>query len=179
MRSRLIAIGLLLVIGGCAGTRVPRPVPIPAPALAPAVAPAVVSADLPCVQTGHGCIPLNPDVTERNIRQTICVPGYTATVRPSSSYTNGVKAKLLRENGIDESMMRYYELDHVVPLALGGHPRKLANLALQPWDGEHGAIRKDLLERRLQILVCRGDLPLTDAQACIAEDWEACDARHP
>jgi hypothetical protein len=176
MRSRQIAaIGWLFVLGGCAATRVPLPTPTPATASAPAV----VAADLPCVQTGYGCIPLNPDVNEDTVMQTICVPGYTQTVRPSSSYTNGIKAKLLRENGIDESMMRYYELDHIVPLALGGHPRKPANLALQPWDGEHGAIRKDLLERRLQIMVCRGELQLTDAQACIAEDWEACDARHP
>jgi len=134
---------------------------------------------LPCIRTDHGCIALNPDVTEDTIGQTICVPGYTSSVRPSSSYTNSVKAKLLRENGINESMMRYYELDHIVPLALGGHPRKPGNLALQPWDGEHGAIRKDQLERRLQILVCRGELKLSDAQACIAQDWEACDTRHP
>jgi len=134
---------------------------------------------LPCIRTDHGCIALNPDVTEDTIGQTICVPGYTSSVRPSSSYTNSVKAKLLRENGINESMMRYYELDHIVPLALGGHPRKPGNLALQPWDGEHGAIRKDQLERRLQILVCRGALKLSDAQACIAQDWEACDTRHP
>ena len=176
MRSRLIAaIGLLSVVSGCAGTHVP----VSAPSSAPALTPAVVATDAPCVQTGHGCIPLNPDVAEDTFKQTICVAGYTATVRPSSSYTNGVKVKLLRERGIDQSMMRYYELDHIVPLGLGGHPRKLANLALQPWDGEHGAVRKDLLERRLQIMVCRGELHLTDAQACIAEDWEACAARHP
>jgi hypothetical protein len=99
-------------------------------------------------------------------------------VRPSSSYTNGVKAKLLRESGLDQSLMPDYELDHIIPLALGGHPRKLANLTLQPWDGEHGAKRKDLLERRLQILVCRGELNLNEAQACIAEDWEACEVQH-
>jgi len=180
MQLRWIA-GLVLLpaIVGCAGTRGPVTAPHAAPASAPAPAPAVIAADLPCVQTGHGCIPLNPDVTQHTVKQTICVPGYTATVRPSSSYSNGVKAKLLREHGIDVSMMRYYELDHIVPLALGGHPRKPGNLSLQPWDGEHGAIRKDQLERRLQILVCREELRLSDAQSCIAEDWEACDAKYP
>jgi len=145
-----------------------------APISQPTVA-AVIAGDLPCVQTRHGCIPLNPDVTEDTVRQTICAPGYTKTVRPSSSFSNGVKAKLLRDAGLDESHIGDYELDHIVPLALGGHPRKLANLTLQPWDGEHGAKRKDLLERRLQILVCRGDLGLNEAQTCIAEDWEACE----
>ena len=99
-------------------------------------------------------------------------------MRPSSSYTNGVKAKLLRESGLDESHMPDYELDHIVPLSLGGHPRKLANLALQPWEGEHGAIRKDALERRLQVMVCSGKLNLHEAQACIAEAWEVCEAEH-
>lgn len=32
---------------------------------------------------------LNPDVHQETIQQTICVPGYTALVRPSTSYTNG------------------------------------------------------------------------------------------
>ena len=71
--------------------------------------------------------------------------------------------------------MSDYELNHIVPLALGGHPWRLGNLALQPWEA---AMRKDLLERRLQILVCGGQLKLNEAQICIAQDWEACDAEH-
>ena len=71
-----------------------------------------------------------------------------------------------------------FELDHIVPLALGGHPRKPANLALQPWGGEHGAKRKDALEIRMHSLVCRGEVPLHEAQVCIAEDWEACAAHY-
>jgi hypothetical protein len=174
MWYRSIAVlGLLILGAGCADVR--APVPFAHPTLP--LGSTVVAADLPCVQTTHGCIPLNPDVTEDSVRQTICVPGYTETVRPSSSYTNGIKAKLLREAGLSESLMPDYELDHIVPLALGGHPRKLANLTLQPWEGEHGAHRKDLLERRLQILVCRGELKLNEAQACIAEDWVACEAQ--
>ena len=175
MWCRAIAVlGLLILDAGCAHITAPVPVPHPAPIFALSV----VAGDSPCVQTTHGCVPLNPDVTEDTVGQTICAPGYTKRVRPSSSYTNGIKAKLLRERGLDESQMSEYELDHIVPLTLGGHPRKLANLTLQPWEGELGAIRKDLLERRLQILVCRGELRLNNAQACIAEDWEACEAQH-
>jgi|ERR1039458_4698129 hypothetical protein len=133
---------------------------------------------LACVQTKHGCIPLNPDVTERTIKQTICAPGYTRSVRPSTNYTNSVKEKLLRETGLDESLMSEYELDHIVPLELGGHPRELRNLTLQPWGGAHGALRKDSLEHRLHSLVCRGELPLNEAQTCIADDWEACAAEY-
>jgi hypothetical protein len=50
---------------------------------------------------------------------------------------------------------------------------------LQPWEGERGAKAKDALEVRLQSLVCRGKLDLTDAQVCIAQDWEACAALYP
>jgi hypothetical protein len=170
----IAVLGSLILGAGCADIAAPVPVPHPTTALGPTV----FAGDLPCVQTRHGCIPLNPDVTEDTVKQTICAPGYTKRVRPSSSYTNGIKAKLLRETGLDESQMSEYELDHIVPLTLGGHPRKLANLTLQPWEGEHGAKQKDLLERRLNILVCRGAVSLHAAQACIAENWEACDAEH-
>lgn len=74
---------------------------------------------------------LNPDVRQDTIQQTICQPGYTASVRPSTTFTNGVKLKLLRERGLPALASQDYELDHVIPLALGGHPRSLKNLALQ------------------------------------------------
>ena len=40
---------------------------------------------------------LNADVQPETINQTICVPGYAASVRPSSAYTNSVKRKLMGE----------------------------------------------------------------------------------
>lgn len=149
------------------------PIPAATPT-APAPAPTVAAGDLPCVQTSHGCISTNPDVTEATLGQTICVTGYTKTVRPATSYTNGVKKKLLREAGIDEAQIGQYELDHIIPLAVGGHPRKLSNLMLQGWDGEDGANKKDGLERKLQNMVCAAKIVLADAQYCIAEDWVAC-----
>jgi hypothetical protein len=36
---------------------------------------------------------LNPDVTQANIRSTICRHGWTDTIRPPTSYTNALKAK--------------------------------------------------------------------------------------
>jgi hypothetical protein len=180
----------LLWIAGCAHLpTVPDSQPAPTSSAAavpapPAAAPPFRSAaedpkDGPCIKTAHGCIALNPDVDEDTIYGTICVSGYTKSVRPAMSYTYGVKKKLMREAGIDAARIGDYELDHIVPLALGGHPRKLSNLMLQPWEGEHGAKAKDALEVRLQSLVCRGSLDLTDAQVCIAQDWEACAVRYP
>jgi hypothetical protein len=114
---------------------------------------------------------LNPDVRQATIQQTVCVAGYTASVRPATSYTNGVKVRLLRQQGLPVASSGEYELDHLIPLALGGHPRNLANLTLQPWVGENGAKTKDRLERRLQILVCAGKLPLDAARREIYQDW--------
>lgn len=116
---------------------------------------------------------LNPDVTQETIDQTICVPGYTKTVRPSTRFTNGVKQMLLKRAGRDPAEASEYELDHVIPLALGGHPRKLENLALQPWEGENGAKRKDRIEVKLQCLVCYRQVTLANAQHEIASDWQA------
>lgn len=155
------------------------PVPAPATDVAPFRTAAEDPQNGPCINTTHGCIALNPDVDEDTVERTICVSGYTKSVRPATSYTNGVKRKLMLEGGIDAARVDEYELDHIVPLALGGHPRKLSNLALQPWEGEHGAKAKDALEVRLQRLVCRGVLDLTDAQVCIARDWEACALQYP
>lgn len=115
---------------------------------------------------------LNPDVRQNTIDATICVSGYTRTVRPSTSYTNSVKRMLLRKSGVNEDRMSKYELDHIVPLALGGHPRNLDNLALQARDGSNGAHRKDRLEVKLQFLVCTGQVPLHLAQDTIFQDWQ-------
>ncbi len=116
---------------------------------------------------------LNPDVRPETIHQTICVAGYAASVRPATSFTNGVKAKLMREAGIPLADTGLYELDHRVALAVGGHPRSLFNLQLQHWGGDDGAKRKDVLERRVQLLVCSGRLALKDAQAALYFNWQA------
>jgi hypothetical protein len=116
---------------------------------------------------------LNPQVRPDNINSTICVAGWTKTVRPPVAYTNGIKRKLLREQGIPPSNISEFELDHVVPLALGGAPRSPANLKLQPWEGPDGAKKKDRIEVKLQCLVCSGQVPLSVAQREIGEDWQA------
>lgn len=177
--SVLTLVGFAVVLADCVDTGGPRPPlkqPTESPPLStsPALRPAPSPADLPCVQTRHGCIALNPEVTVDTLAQTICVAGYTATIRPAVSYSNAVKAKLLRESGLEAALMSDYELDHLVPLGLGGHPRKLSNLALQPLSGSNSATKKDGFERQLQHMVCNGHIGLIEAQSCIAEDWQAC-----
>jgi hypothetical protein len=98
------------------------------------------------------------EVTQANIATTICVSGWTVTVRPATSYTQGLKRLMMRRAGMDPKDAVAYELDHFVPLAIGGHPRSEDNLWLQRWDGAWNARVKDRLERRLQVVVCAGQI---------------------
>ncbi len=182
--GRGLIIALVLGVSACAHLPVPKkPTPAtvkeaaPAPQVPRFVSAAEDSQNGPCIQTTHGCIALNPAVSDDTIGGTICVSGYTKSVRPATSYTKRIKAAMLSEAGIDKARARDFELDHIVPLALGGHPSNPSNLALQPWDGKHGAKMKDILEKRLQELVCGRQVTLIDARMCIAQDWESCASR--
>ena len=107
----------------------------------------------------------NPDVTQDNIDSTICVSGWTKTVRPSVGYTNRVKREMLGlAPGVD---MRAYELDHFIPLELGGHPTDKRNLWPQPWGGKCGAHAKDAVENDLHRKVCSHRMTLADAQVAV------------
>jgi hypothetical protein len=121
---------------------------------------------------------LNPDVHQDTINQTICTPGYTKKVRPAVSYTNGIKRKLLREQGIDQDKIGEFELDHIVPLVLGGHPRNIKNLVLQSWNGVDNAKIKDKLEVKLSKMVCKKQISLIEAQSCIWNNWKFCASKY-
>jgi hypothetical protein len=60
-------------------------------------------------------------------------------------------------------------LEQIIWHTLGGHPRTLVDLELQPWDEGK---RKDRIEVRLQCVVCAGQVALTDAQRKIGEYWQ-------
>src|SRR5438445_12387100 len=85
-----------------------------------------LSARAHCVMTSHGCLALNPNVVQSTINETICKKGYTKLVRPAISFTKGVKQKLMRAEGIASERANEFELDHIVPLTLGGHPHHLS-----------------------------------------------------
>jgi hypothetical protein len=112
----------------------------------------------------------NPAVTQDTIGTTICVPGWTKGARPSSSYARRVKIALVREFEIPKEMLGDFELDHRVPLCLGGAPYEPANLELQPWDE---ADEKDRKEACLARAVCDGRLSLDEARRRIWSDWRS------
>jgi hypothetical protein len=113
----------------------------------------------------------NPDVTQSTIDSTICVSGWTATVRPPASYTNALKVKQIAEYGYSDTSTADYEEDHLVPLELGGAPRSAQNLWPEPRYGSDTAANKDSVENKLKKAVCNGTVSLDDARSAIASDW--------
>ncbi|WP_232240786.1 alkaline phosphatase family protein [Kutzneria sp. 744] len=113
----------------------------------------------------------NPDVTPSTINKTICVSGWTATVRPPTSYTNALKKQGISDYGYSDTNMSDYEEDHLIPLELGGAPRDPHNLWPEPHAGAKNAYSKDAVENRLKKAVCDGEVALAPAQKAIAANW--------
>ena len=113
----------------------------------------------------------NPNVTQDNINKTICVSGWTKTIRPTTKYTNELKQAQIKEYGYKDKSPTSYEEDHLISLQLGGHPIDPKNLWPEPYNTRCGARIKDVLETRLKKMVCANKIPLADAQTAIATDW--------
>ena len=75
----------------------------------------------------------NPEVTQANIQQTICVRGWTATIRPPASYTNTQKKQQLQAVRFTDKNPAHYEEDHFISLELGGNPGDPKNLWPEMW----------------------------------------------
>lgn len=113
----------------------------------------------------------NPDVTQSTIHSTICVSGWTTTVRPPTSYTNPLKAQGIIDYGYSDTSMSDYEEDHLVPLELGGAPSDPANLWPEPHYGVKTAYTKDGVETKLKNAVCGGQITLSSARSAIRTNW--------
>jgi hypothetical protein len=103
---------------------------------------------------------LNPAVTQKTIRSTICVAGWTRTVRPPVSYTNHLKEVQLAEYRLHGPLSAFQE-DHLVSLELGGNPTDARNLWPEPYPR---AAEVDRVENELNHEVCMGALTLAQAQ---------------
>jgi hypothetical protein len=118
---------------------------------------------------------INPAVTPATIASTICVAGWTATIRPSSSYTTGLKVQQLSTGYAyhGDTHTSGYEEDHLISLELGGSPTAPKNLWPEPYAATDGARIKDRIENKLHALVCAGQISLATAQHAIASNWYA------
>jgi hypothetical protein len=128
-----------------------------------------IAGDMPEVQLTSGAI--NPAVTQQNIHSTVCIRGYTKTVRPPTHYTNKLKKTQIIQYGYADTNPKHYEEDHLIPLSIGGSPSDPQNLWPQPRLSEWNAQKKDVLEFRIYKLVCDGLVPLDEARAAMALNW--------
>jgi hypothetical protein len=120
---------------------------------------------------------LNPAVTQATIHSTICVSGWTATIRPPSSYTTELKIEQMAQYGYSDRSTADYEEDHLISLELGGNPTDAKNLWPEPYtaflpDGRPtGARTKDVFETELKNKVCAGTITLAEGQREIGDRW--------
>jgi len=140
--------------------------------------PGLATSPSSCQATGGrpdpSCTPgaTDPTVTQENIATTICTAGYTRTVRPPTSYTNRVKLLLMHKYNLSGDPQDF-ELDHFIPLELGGAPSLETNLWPEVEQGDLGALSKDRVENYLHAEVCAGRMSLQQAQQAISQDWTA------
>ena len=112
----------------------------------------------------------NPNVTQDNIQKTICKSGYSSSIRPPVSYTEPLKKQLMKSYGFTDSLSNY-ELDHLIPLEVGGNPSDVKNLWPQGHYGKSKSFEKDKFENYLHKQVCSGALSLQQAQMEISTNW--------
>lgn len=100
-------------------------------------------------------------------RGKVCTPGYSSTVRnmPTSRWN-----AIFVEYGIHHHSAATFEVDHLVPLELGGSNAR-ANLFAEPAAPVPGFHQKDILENKLHAMVCSGHMALQRAQHLIARNW--------
>jgi hypothetical protein len=120
------------------------------------------------------CTPgaVQSDITQTSIASTICRRGWTATVRAPEAETGTLKKAAMLAYGQPAAASPTTELDHFVPLELGG-ANDVHNLWPEPSDDPgHGTSNtKDSVEIALNHAVCSGRVPLAAAQHAIATDW--------
>jgi hypothetical protein len=86
---------------------------------------------------------------------------------------NSLRDKILQEYKLPAGTHPDYEIDHLIPLCLGGS-NDPSNLWAQPkrsvektWNAE----AKDRLERQVCDMACAGKLDISTAQEDFAKDW--------
>lgn len=107
---------------------------------------------------------VTPGVTRPITREALCSTKWRLDRRMA---TVSMKKTVAAKYHVSWAKHADYEFDHLIPRELGGAD-ELGNLWPQPWPSAH---KKDRLENKLHVLVCKGQLDLATAQREIASDW--------
>lgn len=144
--KKVLTLGLLLLVACSPTTAEPKPTGAP---------PQTLEMLNPAVMTRY------QGINAMNFKTTICMSGYTGTIRPPVSYTGPLELHQIQTYGYNDTDPGNYEEDHVISLELGGNPRNPANLYPEP----HSFSKPDdVLENELHRKVCSGSMTLSDAQ---------------
>jgi hypothetical protein len=106
----------------------------------------------------------NAEVTQETIGSTICVSGWSSSIRPDTGYTNALKLRQMEEyrrSGLPTD----YQEDHLISLELGGDPRDPRNLWPEP---RPHAEEVDRVENELHDAICSGRMTLAEGQRRIS-----------
>lgn len=93
--------------------------------------------------------------------------GYSKRVR---DVPESLKKTICERDGVKWEDHDKYEVDHLIPLALGGS-NSTSNLWCQPKFGQHNALQKDAVERRVLKMVRDEEMDLREAQTKFGKDW--------
>lgn len=113
---------------------------------------------------------LAPDlahITPNIMRATICKAGWTATVRPSTGWTD----KLRAQDVIPGHNPAEYELDHLQSIEDLGAPADPLNLWDMAYGDRYGARVKDVLETKVKHLLCTGEITPQQAHDALVPNW--------
>ena len=61
---------------------------------------------------------INPNITQANIQSTVCVKGFTKTIRAPASYTNKLKKRQIRQYSYADTNPKHYEEDYLIALSI-------------------------------------------------------------
>lgn len=110
----------------------------------------------------QACTPGAVDTTDLYV---IC----NTSTRTRRHVSEETRKHVFAEYGVPMSRAHEYEVDHLIPLEVGGSNDE-ANLWPEAAPGFHA---KDRVENWLHDQVCSRRMAVSDAQRAIAEDWTA------
>jgi hypothetical protein len=121
----------------------------------------------------RACTPgsVRDDVDPAHLELTVCKPGWSDTIRPSTTETNRVKTFAMGAYGVPPELRSRTELDHDIPLSMGGssHVTNLwPEVSTRPVGFRND---KDDVEDHVRAAVCHHRVTWRAAITALADDW--------
>ncbi|MPY93419.1 MAG: hypothetical protein GEV08_10225 [Acidimicrobiia bacterium] len=187
LRRRALVAGLvaggLCLLSACSGgseavavgaqpSVTPSIYPLPPPTVEAAAEEAQGDHAATFVRTAEGVVLPDAEVTPGAVFEDvgaaeICDLHYSQGVRQPRF---NAKVAVFASYGVSIRDRDIYQVDHLVPVSLGGSNAE-ENLWPLPYQDAGGAEDKDLVERQLRGLVCSNKVSLQEAQDAIAKNW--------